>query len=116
MTERRCVKQACKECPFRRASIPGWLGESSGKPMEFIGPHWQADLPLPCHLTVNWESDNSQGRAAEAPLCFGLLTMMKNSAKMPRDPELAAAVRSVERNTDEFFTHLGEFVQHHQKE
>jgi len=81
--------------------------------MDFIGPHWNQELPLPCHLTVNWEAQNSQVRAMEAPLCFGLLTMMRNSAKMPRTPEIADAVRGVERNTDEFFSHLGEFVQHH---
>lgn len=111
--DRSVVKQACRECPFRRASVPGWLGESSHDPKGFIAPHWNADLPLPCHMTVNWESTSSQERAATAPLCFGLLTMMKNSCKSPRNPELANTVRGMERNTDEFFGFIQEFIAHH---
>lgn len=39
--------------------------------------------------------------------------MLKNQAKLPRDGELADAVRSVGRNTEKIFSNSNEFMLHH---
>lgn len=115
LTNAKPCKKACRECPFRRTSVPGWLGSASFDPnpgQSFLVQHWFQDVPLPCHMQVNWEKDDSQEQATVKPLCYGLLTMMKNSCKMPHDRGLAAAVAAMERDP-EFFSFPQEFYDHH---
>ena len=109
----KACKKPCPECPFRRTSMPGYLGEASHDPKGFVGQHWHSATPLPCHMTVDWEDDNTQGRAERAPLCAGLLIMAKNCAKSFLHPEVEAARKNVERDTVEFFGWMHEFVDHH---
>lgn len=109
-------KQACKECPYKRTSLPGWLGTASFEAdpgSAFLDPHWNGEIPHPCHLTVNWTSDNAQEQAQDQPLCFGFLTMMKNAGKLPRDPEFAKHVIAMERDTENFFSFPHEFKAYH---
>lgn len=106
-------RKMCKECPFKRDSIPGYLGAASGDPKAFLDPHWNGVTRLPCHMKVNWEKENSQELAKKAPLCQGFLTMCKNSAKMPLNIEAANEVSVTERNVDDVFNWLPEFMDHH---
>ncbi len=115
MTNEPCKKAACRECPFKRSSAAGWLGAASFDPDpggSFLDPHWIAEMALPCHMQVQWSAPDNQEQAKTAPLCFGFLTMMKNAGKLPRNPELAAAVVVMERNPD-YFTFPHEFKAHH---
>lgn len=105
-------KEACKECPFKRDALQGYLGAADNAE-DFINPHWNADLPLPCHMTVDWEADNAQDVAKEKPLCRGLLIMMRNSAKMPRDLDLEKARKSVQPDYENFFSFPNQFVEFH---
>lgn len=103
---RPCVKKPCRECPFRRESLPGYLGADT--PEGFIATT-MADVPMPCHLTVDYESDDWEEQAAEAPLCAGALIMFSNMAKLSRDrnrPRLPADRENV-------FTFPHEFLKHH---
>ena len=42
----------CGKCPFRRASLPGWLGRAT--PESFI-VEISMERPLPCHPTIDYE-------------------------------------------------------------
>jgi len=67
----KCVKEVCKECPFKRDSLAGYLGEASFDPMAFLGPHLQGGEPLPCHLSIDWEADLGGMRVyTDKSLCF----------------------------------------------
>lgn len=107
---------ACCECPFRRESAPGYLGEASYDPEGFIAPHWYGGLPLPCHLEIDWEaSDNPKMLAivAGAPTCHGYARMMRNCAKLPHDRKSADELRQISANSVRFFANLREFCEHH---
>lgn len=99
----------CGECPFRRASAPGWLG--AAEPEQFIATA-ESDLRMPCHTQVDYESRNWEAQARRAPQCAGRAAYLRNRCKMPRDHDLADFVRSVERNPDVFAT-VKEFLDHH---
>jgi hypothetical protein len=51
-------------------------------------------------------------RDAEAAFCAGGLIFLANYCKLPRDPELAAAVKAVERD-EKVFAYPAEFVAYH---
>lgn len=112
MCDSRVTKTACRECPFRRDSAPGYLGEASYDPESFLAPHWHAEAPLPCHMHVDWERDAEQ---QDAPLCRGLMVMMRNSAKMPTDPGLVEIRNAITPDREAFFAFPHEFKQHHTK-
>lgn len=70
-------------------------------------------MSLPCHMQVRWTEEDAQEQARVKPLCFGFLTMMRNAGKLPRNPDFAAHVREMEKDTDQFFTFPHEFAIHH---
>ncbi len=103
----------CRECPFRRASAPGYLGQASHDPHEFLGSHWYGFVPLPCHLRVNWEAPNAQEQVQGAQLCQGFLIMCKNACKLPLNSLVAEALSQVEPDRVNVFSHANEFCEHH---
>lgn len=102
--------QPCSQCPWRRAAAPGWLGADS--PEGFLSTTL-GEAEMPCHATIDYDDPNWKARLAEAPLCAGALIFLKNTAKSPRNPHLAAAVDAVQEDHDTVFTHGGEFLEHH---
>jgi len=100
----------CKECPYKRDSAPGYLGEASYKPEEFLQ---QLDSPTlhPCHLSVNWEEDDY----SKAHYCKGAIQFAKNTCKMLVDPEAEKERREIPFNTDAVFGRRQEFINHHSK-
>lgn len=115
MTIQHPRKEACSECPFKRESLPGWLG-SAESAREFLIPHWDMERPLTCHMEVDWDADEKRQVKMQNKagcLCRGLLAMMKNVAKRPRDRILAAARDNVPADRETFFSHPGEFFEHH---
>ena len=109
------LSKPCRECPFRRKSAPGWLGEASGDPGLFIAAHWHGDVHLPCHMTVDWERNGAE-KAESQPTCFGFAQMCRNSAKLPINPMDAAAVRALDADHEQIFSHIGQFIEHHQQD
>jgi hypothetical protein len=83
----------CNECPFRRQSLKGWLGENN--PVNFVVCA-QIETPVQCHK--KWSMQ-----------CAGRATMWANSAKVPRDPKLLR----VEPNRTTVFSNIMEFMKHH---
>jgi hypothetical protein len=107
-------KTPCKECPFRRASTPGWLGAST--PEEFMASA-RSGAEMPCHSSIDYEqSDWRTKQYPKAPLCAGSLIFLKNSCTLPRDPALAASVKAVEGDRETVFNWPHEFLAHHDRE
>ncbi len=105
------MKKPCSECPYRKNSIKGWLGESSGDPMDFLAQLQNPDLH-PCHKTIDWEKDDDIEKS-DAPKCVGALQFMNNSLQISRYPEIAKLQKTVGKNLDEVMHHKKEFIEHH---
>jgi len=88
----------CKECPWRRKAMPGWLGEQYA-PEEFRSIA-HSDATFPCHRTI--------GKRAELQ-CAGMAIYRANVIKIPRDP---AVLKLPQDKTSVFATPV-EFVEHH---
>lgn len=103
--------QPCNDCPWRRKSSPGWLGDSN--PEHFIAAT-QLECHMPCHATVDYEDkDWFNTQYGDAPLCAGALIFLANTFKAPRDAKLAEAMLQVERDTENVFASPQEFLDHH---
>lgn len=99
------TKVPCNDCPFRRRSMPGWLG--AGSPESFI--HCiNTDDPLPCHQTIDYEDPNWKEKWVEeqqGSMCAGALILMANMQKLPRDrgfPRLPQDKETVFATAQEF--------------
>lgn len=104
---------ACKQCPYRRDSLPGWLG--SGTPESFAYGAVADKLPeeFPCHCAIDYDDPKwKDTQYPEASLCAGALAMARNNCKLATDPERAALIAQVPRDP-EVFQFPAEFLAHH---
>jgi len=102
------LNKPCNECPFRRDSLPGYLGNYSS-PEEFIA-ETMSDTEQPCHMSVDYEDpDWVSSLGDKANHCYGSLVFFRNICKMSRDPDRPRA----EANHDEVFSSPSEFTSHH---
>ncbi len=102
----------CEKCPFRRLSLPGYLGEST--PREFL-EQVLSETEMPCHLTVDYstpfwreEMETNTGGSSDARLCAGALVFQANVGKLPRDgsrPRLSRDTQTVFASPQEFLAH-----------
>jgi hypothetical protein len=106
------MNQPCKECPFRKKSFPGYLGEASGDPQRFLLT--LETKPIPCHMQVDWEGTDAEYADALAwtKPCLGSLQFLKNTCKLPWDKKYAAMRNEAERNP-EVFEIRTDFIKHH---
>ncbi len=108
-------KKPCKECPFRKESAPGYLGEVSYNPQAFL---MQMEFqPIPCHLQVDWSDEEDVEMAADIAYtnpCIGSLQFLRNSCKLPWDKTYAEMQKAVNPNPN-VFQWKHEFIQHHSK-
>ena len=102
----------CVECPFSRKSIPGWLG-SSGNAEDFLKSLNGGETRLPCHLCVDWNSEDLELSIQNARVCEGYLIYLRNQMKAPRNIDLMRETRRVTPNRDSVFSSPGEFIDHH---
>lgn len=116
------LKKPCADCPWRRNSRPGWLGQSTAK--EFV---YRADRqsPMECHKTVDYSDPNwkeSIDAADEVSFCRGAAEYLANTYSRPRNPEWCAAVdrAAQEKPTRDgypnIFAWTDEFLAHHDNE
>ena len=106
-----CGSSPCGVCPFRRASMPGWLGKAT--PESFI-IEISMERPLPCHPTIDYEDPewlHKWNRQETGRICAGSLVMAANMSKLPRNPKFPRL--PVDRKIV-FSTPL-EFLEHHNK-
>lgn len=111
-------KKPCNDCPWRREHAAGWLG---GYTPEWFTERVNGEVAINCHKTLPFDDEKVEEIAARGgeqavretfPLCAGSLIVQRNMCKVPRDPDLAAAVRKVERDPT-VFNHPVEFLHHH---
>ncbi len=99
----------CKQCPWLKSSLPGYLGNSD--PVEFLQCS-ESETRMPCHCHVDYEADDWQEQAEEAPQCAGRAIHFANRCKLPRlNPDLL----KVEKRSDAVFTNPQDFIDHHSR-
>jgi hypothetical protein len=128
------LKKPCRQCPFRRACMPGWLGPDTGAPLDFIAPLrgnevmpgvWVGDVAdMACHVDMDrvvekhdldhGDSHQLAQYSAELQHCAGALHFLGSIHKRPRDRAKCEAMDRVEIGTTEpMLTSIEEFENHH---
>ncbi len=105
------TSKPCSDCPFRRASMPGWLG--AGSPESFIDC-MQRDEPLPCHQTIDYDDPawlEKWSAQENGSMCAGALIFMANRAQRPRAREFP----TMPPDKVAVFSNSVEFVRHHRE-
>jgi len=103
------MKKPCRSCPFRRTSLPGWLG--AAMPEEFA-LSIARDEALPCHESIDYEDPEwltkweSRERGEH---CIGSLILARNVLKLPRFKDAP----KVEPDRALVFGSFKEFIEHH---
>jgi len=111
MSPKPCKDKPCRDCPFLRKSIPGYLGgEYTAE--EFLAQHYHGEGINPCHPSVdynqaNWRDGFMAGTNGEK--CRGQAEFFSNSLKRPK---FETGIEDTPRNS-EVFDWLHEFRAHH---
>lgn len=96
----------CAECPFKRHSLPGYLGADN--PEDFI-VKTMADMEMPCHMSVDYEDPAWEESLDDAQQCAGSAIMFSNMCKRSRDPRRA----KLPADRETVFSRPEEFLAHH---
>jgi len=91
---RRQHNTPCSDCPWRRDSLPGWLGGTEVKDFLLLG---HRDEKYNCHVIVNQQ-------------CAGLAIYKSNTCKRVDPPLL-----KLPKDTTKVFATPMEFLQHHER-
>lgn len=103
------AKRACRECPWRRASGPGFVGPNDPETWVSIA---HTDLPVACHMTIpeDYEYvDEDDPEIRSMRQCTGMATFRGNICKSPRDHTVVA----LDPDRVTFFGRGPEFIEHH---
>lgn len=99
------LKEPCKECPFRKNSLPGWLGGET--PEATYHSVMDAEIDFACHMTRH-KTDKNMSR------CKGSLLFLKQSCKSPKfNTELSQCVENINRKEISNILLPHEFINHH---
>ncbi len=112
MKKKHC-KVPCGECPFRKNSLPGYLGGfSTTETFQAVTSEDDFD----CHLT---RDENDEGEEVERMSCAGRMLFASNLAKQFRRKDLEAVRLELKNNTPEHIKEnilsYQEFKKHHNK-
>lgn len=102
------LTEPCKECPFRRKSMPGWLGP--WEPSEMLKAIRVA--PFPCHRTIKEEMSFDDPRTKSMELCAGAALFLNNKPEKSRCVE-TAEYQAMLGKSDAVFASDSELVSHH---
>ena len=105
------VKKApCKECPFRKDAIPGWLGGEEDQLASDYLRLAHSDENVVCHTSVGYAEHN----VATLRPCAGLAIYRNNVCKKSRDPQAAEAQEFVgKEHKADVFASPKEFLDRH---
>jgi hypothetical protein len=113
-------RKPCKECPFLKTSVAGWLGPDSAQEVT-SRVHGEAEYPCHMDVDVSIKRDGSfiqNGHTCAHPdkveQCVGAIICANKSFKRYRVPELAAhqdAVKGCPEEKD--VMNAWEFKKHH---
>lgn len=105
------LKKPCNECPFRKKSLPGWLGP--WKPREILQSI--AVNPFPCHRTIRHNEQRYEDDTLQS--CAGMALFLNNNLEKSRDTSNAIhqwAVRNADTSIkNSVFLNTLEFMDHH---
>ena len=110
----KVCERPCSNCPFRRDSMRGYMGNYDDV-KHFHDVHIQADEPNPCHMTMDYSKTdwNEKFQAGEmGKQCVGQAIFYKNQCKSPRRPGIPT---DVEADTTTIFQWTPEFMDYHTK-
>lgn len=99
-------KKPCKDCPFRRKSLPGWLGDNDLEEFTLLSV---SDEKMPCHLTPGDGAALDFEMHPDASQCAGRGIFLSNMCKSPRDK----SVLVLPSDRELVFSRPQEFVEHH---
>jgi len=102
---KRQHKTPCSDCPWSRASIPGWLG---GHSVDQWLERAHGDSGVNCHTKKFSEQREEEGEICQ---CAGMAMFRANVCKLPRSP---TALR-LESNREKVFANDSEFRNHHER-
>lgn len=119
-------KKPCSECPFRKKSLPGYVG--GHKDIYEIYEYAQYDVKFPCHMSVTkvqkemalqHEQDDDldvnhiNAEVIEKAMhCTGSLIFMNNIIKSSRDPKTRELQKQLGKSS-EVFQSAHEFLRYH---
>lgn len=102
--KRNCrLTEPCKECPYRKRSMPGYLG---GHPLEPYRQPPSAGMPTSCHMTDKGADD------PRTSFCAGSLAVIANDPNVVPLEEYAEAVTLIGSRPDCFDT-VEDFAEYH---
>ena len=108
------LKKPCKECPFRRESMPGWLGPWGAQD---IINHLQFDGVFPCHKTIKHDKMTDDDPSLEH--CAGATIHLNNKIQRHRHPVVAKHQKELsgiaQEIKDSVFQWSNEFVDYHER-
>lgn len=102
----KAAKKACRECPFRKQSLGGWLGP--WKSAQELLTQAFSESGLACHMMLHLSHEEGG-----TPVCTGSLVCANKSGKLYRDRELNEAQNTLIAHPDEDILHAQEFLVHH---
>lgn len=108
-------KEPCPNCPHRRDSVKGYLGDCSNDPKGFISARLLHEKHE-CHSMVDYDGDDVNEQVRKAPTCAGFAIMLKNMCKLPYNPETCDTIKLVKVDRETVFSHVNEFIEHHTQE
>ena len=99
-------KSPCAECPWRKESIPGFLGPYDAEKWSEMA---HSEAPIACHMTIDFVEEG-QGAWDDPKIrqCAGAAIFRTNTFKKPRHPKIATLPRS-----EKVFSNSREFLAHH---
>lgn len=107
-------KKPCSDCPFRKNSLPGWLGDYENA-QDLHNLVMTQEAPFPCHLTHEDEDISfTEAGNEDHPLCAGALLYMRKAFKLPRNKVIAEISKSLDIKEMENILSVPEFFKHHE--
>lgn len=111
------LRPPCRECPFLKKAIPGWLGSDTPEEV-WAQVHTDGEFGYPCHMDVDRAAlepgyDNEDPGSVEQ--CVGAMLHAKKTAKQYSDPWRQAGVEAVSRVVGVDGVMGFDFMEHHKK-
>ena len=100
------LKSPCNECPFRKNSLPGYLG--GVWTAKELHQTVMGEAPFPCHQTM-------EHREEDYSHCVGSIMYMNKNAKRCQNIQLSRLQAKFKDEDHSNILSLVEFVEHHQK-
>lgn len=99
------LKEPCKECPFRKTSLRGWLGDLTAQETH---DHVLNEANFACHMTRKKPNDKMSR-------CKGSQIFLIHHCKSPwKNKPLIAALKQTKKEGHNLDNYLGfDFLKHH---